>query len=107
MLDWVSDGAMSWFGVKTHLRKTKVLGNKVKNRLNSMRIHLNRTDPHQMNRASEIWQKGVELFRSQVQRWVLSVYTVKVQVYLWQLEAMALLGLVHLCYEHKGYHTAC
>ncbi len=76
MLDWVSDGAMCWFGVKAHLRKPKVLGNKVKNRLNSMRIHLNRTDPHQMNRASGIWQKGVELFRSQVQRWVLSVFTV-------------------------------
>lgn len=45
VFDWVSDGVMFWFGVKTHLRKTKVLGNKVKNRLNSMRIHLNRTDP--------------------------------------------------------------
>lgn len=34
---------------ETHLRKTKVLGNEGKNRLNSMRIRLNRTDPHQMN----------------------------------------------------------
>lgn len=52
VLDWVSDGAMFWFGVKTHLRKMKVLGNKVKNRFNSMRIHLNRTDLHQM---TPIW----------------------------------------------------